>query len=147
MAGDPVDIDARLQIAVLGCQFSAWEPVDLHTPGPETNSEKVDPGDTSLAGQPSHVASLGHVHGVDRVAFAGNRPDLYGHRLAFIRHEQVDFPSIDIHVPGERSETLFGEPPRGEPFPGGSHQCPGLAQRFNSVFSSFSTLTSRKVRT
>lgn len=93
------------------------------------------------------MTSLGHIHSVDRVAFTGDCPDLDCHRLAPIRHEQVDFPAIYVHVPRERSETLFGEPPLGNAFPGRSRQCPGLAQRFNSVFSSFSTLTSRKVRT
>lgn len=87
------------------------------------------------------------VDGVDRVAVASDGSDLDRHPTPSVTDQNIDFPAIHFDVAGNDGKTARRQPPGRELLTGRAQFGAARAQSLSSVFSSFSTLTSRNVRT
>jgi hypothetical protein len=121
--------------------------VHFHSPGAEANPEITDPGDPEPPGETAHMHPLVRVDGVDRVAVAGHGPNLDRHPTPSVLDQYVDLPAIHLDVTGNDAKATPRQPPGRELLTGRAQFSAARAQSFSSVFSSFSTLTSRNVRT
>lgn len=121
--------------------------MNLYSPVTKSDSNEVDSGRARLPSKTPDVMPLALIDRIDRVALSGNRSDLDGHGGGTISHDQIDLATFDLDVAGHNLETLFGQPPFRETFSCRARVCAVLAQSLSSVFSSFSTFTSRKVST
>lgn len=116
-------------------------------PRVESDADVVDTRCADLAGELANVTSLGSVDGVDGVVAAGHGADFDDDPLRLIGHQQVDLTSVDLQIRGDNVQPLLGQPPGRESLSDGAQEGAAFAQSLSSVFSSFSTFTSRKVRT
>lgn len=114
---------------------------------PERHPEKVDAGRTDACSESPNMMTLLTGHRVDGIPVLGDRSNFDDHPLATITGNQIDFPVDELHIAGNDRQTLLGQPPGGEALPGRTNTGAAVAQSLSSVFSSFSTFTSRKVRT
>lgn len=121
--------------------------MDLGTPLVEGDPDVVDSRHPEPTAEPSDVGSFAGPDRVDGVATGADRPHLHGNATPVICHEQIDLAPGDLEIPTLEPETLAGQPTQGQILPGGTEGDPASAQSLSSVFSSFSTLTSRKVST
>ncbi len=121
--------------------------MDFGSPRPETDSDQVDPGRPRSRCDAPHVGSLGRVDGVDGITRPGHRPHLNGDTPTCVEHEKVDLPAGDGDIPAQLDEPVADQPPGGESLTRRTDRGAAPAQSFSSVFSSFSTFTSRNVRT
>lgn len=121
----------------------------MHLKGlpPERNPDQVDACYAECGGQMLHPSSFGRVDGIDRVALAGRGANLDGNASPPIEGEQIEFTTRNFDVAVDDRQALVGEPPRRDSFPCRTDLGTAPTQSLSSVFSSFSTLTSRKVST
>lgn len=111
------------------------------------HSEKVDTTGPDTSGESTHPTTFLVRDCVDGVTSAGDGPHLDNDDRRPVAGDDVDLATVDDDVGGFDLEIMLGEPPRGQPFSNPSQGGTGVGQRLSSVFSSFSTLTSRKVST
>lgn len=121
--------------------------MDFDSPRPETNSDQVDPGCTRSPRDASNVGSFGGVDGVDGVTRPGHGSHFHGDTPTSVEHEKVDLPAGDGDIPAQLDEPVADQPPGGESLTRRTDRGAAPAQSLSSVFSSFSTFTSRNVRT
>lgn len=126
---------------------SAGEPVELDGIGSERDSEKVDSARPDTTGQRRDPSPLGGADGVERVTVAGDGAHLDHDRGPAVPGDQVDLPVTDYDIAATDFEPLAEQPPGCDSLAGAPQRCAGVVQSLSSVFSSFSTFTSRKVRT
>ena len=84
------------------------------------NPEEIGAVGTHLRTETSDSHPFLGVDGVDRVPRAGDRPHLDHHPGGAIAGDDVDLTRRGSQVPSLDLETPVGEPPCGEPLPGGS---------------------------
>jgi hypothetical protein len=121
--------------------------VNLDTPSAEADSDEIGPGGPDPSGESSHMASLGEIDRVDGVTGAGDRPHLDCHPGATVPGEEIDLAGVDGYVPSLDDQTVLGEPTGRDRLARRTCLDAVIAQSLSSVFSSFSTLTSRNVST
>jgi len=121
--------------------------MDHHPIGSESDTDEVDPVGADRRAKSANPLSLADVHGVDGVAITCDRAHFDCNPSTPVGHEQIDLTTFDDDIARMKGETSSGEPPGGDRFPGRTQLSAGGRQSFSSVFSSFSTLTSRKVST
>lgn len=119
--------------------------MNLNTPGPESDADEVHPGGLQSSGEVPNVIAFGAVDSVDGISGTGPGPDFYHHLRRTVTGDNVDLATVDFDILPDHRETLLAEPPGSKPLSRIPHR--GVAQSLSSVFSSFSTFTSRKVRT
>lgn len=146
MAIEPLDISETLGSDVTGAN-SSGHPVDLDAPRPESNAYQVDPDRTCSSRDTPHMRPLGGVDSVDRITLSRDRPHLDSDTLSSVQHQQVDLSAADSHVAIQLDEPAAGQPPGSESLTRRTDRGAADAQSLSSVFSSFSTFTSRNVRT
>jgi len=93
------------------------------------------------------MGSFGVVDGVDGITGSCDRPHLDGNSDVTVPEDEVDLAIGPFYVGGLEPQTLFGEPPGCDPLARRTYRGAAAGQSLSSVFSSFSTLTSRKVST
>jgi hypothetical protein len=121
--------------------------VHFHSPRAEANPEITDPGDPEPPGEATDMHPLVLVDGVDGVAVAAHGSNLDRHPTPSITNHDVDLPAIHFDVARNDGKATCRQPPSRELLTGRAQFGAARAQSLSSVFSSFSTLTSRKVRT
>lgn len=121
--------------------------MELDGLGSNRDPEKVDPARPETTGQRCDPSSLGGVHRVERIALPGDGPYLYHHCGPAVPGDQVDLSVTDTDIPTLDLEPLSRQPPSGDLLAGTADRPSRVAQSLSSVFSSFSTFTSRNVRT
>ncbi len=121
--------------------------MNLDAPGPESDADQVDSGCTDSPGDTSNVGSFRRVDGVDGVPRSRHGSHLDRDSLASVEHEQIDLPAGHTDVAVQLDEPVAGQPPGGESLSRRTVRGAACAQSLSSVFSSFSTFTSRNVRT
>ena len=119
IAGEPLGITARLGIEPVDSN-SPGNPVDVDAPVSDGDAEEIGAIGKHLGAETSHSMSLPGVDGVDRVPRARDRPHLDHHPGGAIAGDDVDLTRRCSQVPSLDLETPVGEPPCGEPLPGGS---------------------------
>jgi len=117
------------------------------TPGVEPDSDEVDSRDAGAARQPPDVPTLFLVDCIDGVTAAADSAHLHCHQSVVIRHQEIDLAPCDLDIAGHEAHALFRQPPCCETLTRRTNEGAASAQSLSSVFSSFSTFTSRKVRT
>ena len=121
--------------------------MDLDSPRPEAHSHQVDPANACLRRDSRHVGSFDGIDGVDRVVTGGDAAHLYGDTAATVGHDEIDLATGNNDIASQLDEPPAGEPKCREPLTRRAQGCAALAQSLSSVFSNFSTFTSRKVST
>lgn len=121
--------------------------MDLDSPITNSNPEIVDSRRFDLASQTPHMRSLGRSDRIDRIASGGDGADLDSHPDLSIAHEKVDLTAVHLKISIQEGESLLAQPRDREPLTDLAEHRPSSTQSLSSVFSSFSTFTSRKVRT
>lgn len=145
MAADPVDIATTLGTAGDGSNSGRY-PVHDDRRVPDPHPEVPHPGDASACGESRYVAALLVVHRVDGVAITGDGPHLDGDSPDAVVSYEIDLPTCDLDITGHDADTQLTQPPGGDDLTGPAN--PGAVdQSLSSVFSSFSTFTSRNVST
>jgi hypothetical protein len=119
----------------------------LGAPVAQGYADEIDSPGTSRAPQTSDVTSLGLINRIDGVAGTRDGSDLDCHSGCAVESQEVYLSTPDFDIPRRDLQALLPQPPRRQSLPGLTEHRPAVAQSFSSVFSSFSTLTSRKVRT
>lgn len=84
---------------------------------------------------------------VDRVSGSRDGPYLNGYACRTVTNEEIDLATVDNDVPVLGRDTSLGQPSGRERFSRRTQVETAIGQSLSSVFSSFSTLTSRKVST
>ena len=115
-------------------------------PVAQAHSEMSNPGDAEARRQRADPAPLLRINRVDRIDSSRGGAHLY-HQWGPIVDNEVDLSAAQRSVSGDDVEAPLLEPLGGDGLAQPSQLRPPISQMEISVFSSFSTLTSRKVRT
>ena len=113
----------------------------------ESHADEVDPTRSHCASEPAHSSALVVVDCVDRIAVTGAGPDFDHDGLLTVPGDEIHFTTAKLEVAIENLNTVAGKPPGGDVLTPRADLATSVGQSLSSVFSSFSTLTSRKVRT
>ncbi len=119
----------------LDASISKGETHEVHASGPQ--------GPRKCA----HMTAFAPIDGIYRIAGPADGAHLDGHASPVIDGEEVDLTTFDLQVPIQDRHALRGEPPGCQMLPGHTQRKARVDQMEISVFSNFSTFTSRKVRT
>lgn len=121
--------------------------MELYPPATQANADQIDPGRTYTACEGCNVKSFGGVHRIDRVTGTCDGPHFDGYSNIAVPDDEIYLAVPERHVAPLDDEAPAGQPLRGDRLPGRTDIDAAIPQRLSSVFSSFSTFTSRNVRT
>lgn len=113
----------------------------------KADADQVDACRPHGPGEATDTPAFIVIYGVDGVATAGRCPDFDHDLLPTVPGDEIDLTVSQVDVAINDSETLAGEPPDRDILSYGASPVARVDQSLSSVFSSFSTLTSRKVST
>lgn len=121
--------------------------MDLDPPGPEPDTDQIDPPRADFPRDSPHVGTFGRVDCIDGVTGRGHGSHLDCDAAAMVEHHEVDLAAGDSDIAIQFDEPVADQPAGSESLARRTYRGAAPAQSLSSVFSSFSTLTSRNVRT